>query len=290
MDIRSEAADFLRSRRARNTPEQVGLPTWGERRRVSGLRREEVALLAGVSVEYYVRLERGNLAGVSESVLDAVSNAPRLDEAERAHLYDLAHTASSRGRGARPARGVVRAPVQWLLDSMRGTAAYVRNPRTDILATNALGRALYQPVLAMAGRPNVARFVFLDPTAPDFFIEWDRICYEATALLRTQAGENPYDHGLTELVGELSTRSETFRRLWADHDVRLHRTGVKKFHHPVVGDLTLAYESLAVTADTGLRLNAYVAEPGTDSADRMRLLASWATEPIHQPVLDQERS
>lgn len=290
MNIRSEAADFLRSRRARITPEQVGLPTWGERRRVTGLRREEVALLAGVSVEYYVRLERGNLAGVSEAVLEAVSNALRLDEAERAHLYDLAHTASSRGRAARPGRGVVRPAVQWLLDSMDGTAAYVRNNRTDILATNALGRALYQPVLAMAGRPNVARYVFLDPSAPEFFVEWDRICYEATALLRSLAGENPYDHGLTELVGELSTRSDTFRRLWADHDVRLHRTGVKKFHHPVVGDLTLAYESLQVTADTGLRLNAYVAEPGTTSADAMRLLASWATEPHPQPALDPERS
>lgn len=142
----------------------------------------------------------------------------------------------------------------------------------------------------MAGRPNVARYVFLDPSAPEFFVEWDRICYEATALLRSLAGENPYDHGLTELVGELSTRSDTFRRLWADHDVRLHRTGVKKFHHPVVGDLTLAYESLQVTADTGLRLNAYVAEPGTTSADAMRLLASWATEPHPQPALDPERS
>ncbi len=279
MDVRAEAADFLRSRRGRITPEQAGLPTWGERRRVTGLRREEVALLAGVSVEYYVRLERGNLAGVSESVLEAVANALRLDEAERAHLFDLAHTAASRGRPARPARSNVRPQVQWLLDSMSDTAAYVRNARTDVLATNGLGRALYAPIFAMAGRPNVARFVFLDPVAQEFFAEWERVAAEASALLRTLAGENPYDHGLTELVGELSTRSELFRTLWANHDVRLHRTGVKRFQHPLVGDLTLAYESMELTADTGLRLNAYVAEPGTSSAAALSLLASWSASP-----------
>ena len=287
MDVRHEAADFLRSRRARITPEQAGLPTWGERRRVTGLRREEVALLAGVSVEYYVRLERGHLGGASESVLEAVANALKLTEAERAHLFDLARTASApTRRTAGPARGAVREQVQWLLDSMSGTAAYVRNARTDILAANALGRALYAPVLAMPGRPNVARFVFLDPAAQDFFAEWGKVAYEASALLRTMAGENPYDHGLTELVGELSTRSELFRTLWAQHDVRQHRTGVKRFRHPVVGELTLAYESLQLTADQGLRLNAYVAEPGTDSAERLTLLASWASTPEPVTALD----
>lgn len=287
MDVRHEAADFLRSRRARITPEQAGLPAWGERRRVTGLRREEVALLAGVSVEYYVRLERGNLGGASESVLEAVANALKLNEAERAHLFDLARTASPpTRRTAGPARGAVREQVQWLLDSMSGTAAYVRNARTDILAANSLGRALYAPVLAMPGRPNVARFVFLDPAAQDFFGEWRKVAYEASALLRTMAGENPYDHGLTELVGELSTRSDLFRTLWAQHDVRQHRTGVKRFRHPVVGELTLAYESLQLTADQGLRLNSYVAEPGTDSAERLTLLASWASTPEPVTSLD----
>ena len=287
MDVRHEAADFLKSRRARITPEQAGLPAWGERRRVTGLRREEVALLAGVSVEYYVRLERGNVGGASESVLEAVANALKLNDAERAHLFDLARTASAPARRtAGPARGAVREQVQWLLDSMSGTAAYVRNARTDILAANALGRALYAPVLAMPGRPNVARFVFLDPAAQGLFGEWRKVAYEASALLRTMAGENPYDHALTELVGELSTRSELFRTLWAQHDVRQHRTGVKRFRHPVVGELTLAYESMQLTADQGLRLNAYVAEPGTDSAERLTLLASWASTPEPVTSLD----
>lgn len=278
MEIEREVRDFLSSRRARLTPERAGLPAWGRNRRVKGLRREEVALLAGVSVEYYVRLERGNLGGVSESVLEAVANALQLDEAERSHLHDLARTASSRKPRTAP-RQRVRPQVQWLLDAMDGTAAYVRNARTDLLAANALGRALYAPVYEMPGRPNVARFVFLDRAAPEFFVEWDKVAAEAAALLRTLAGENPYDHGLTELVGELSTRSDHFRSLWATHDVRLHRTGTKRFHHPVVGDLTLAYEGMDLAADKGLRLNAYVAEPGTPSAEAFSLLASWAATP-----------
>jgi transcriptional regulator with XRE-family HTH domain len=279
MDVRKEAAEFLRTRRARITPDRAGLPAWGERRRVDGLRREEVALLAGVSVEYYIRLERGNLGGASDAVLEAVASALQLDEAERAHLHDLARTADERAPSRRPARGTVRPPVQWLLDSMSGTAAYVRNARTDILAANALGRALYAPVLVMPGRPNVARFVFLDPAAQEFFAEWDRVAGEVAALLRTLAGENPYDQGLTQLVGELSTRSELFRTLWAAHNVRQHRTGVKRFRHPLVGELTLTYESMELTADVGLRLNAYVAEPGTPSAEGLALLASWTATP-----------
>jgi transcriptional regulator with XRE-family HTH domain len=284
MDVRKDAAEFLRSRRARLSPEDAGLPAWGGNRRVKGLRREEVALLAGVSVEYYVRLERGNLGGASQSVLDAVANALQLDEAERAHLHDLARTSSTRVAAGRPARRTVRPPVQWLLDSMTGTAAYVRNARIDILATNTLGRALYAPVFEMPGRPNVARFVFLDPRSQDFFIEWSKVASEAAALLRTLAGENPYDQGLTELVGELSTRSDLFRTLWAAHDVRQHRTGIKRFHHPLVGEMTLSYESMALTADPGLRLNSYVAEPASPSAQAFSLLASWAMTPSSELV------
>ena len=284
MDVGKDAAEFLRSRRARLSPEDAGLPAWGGNRRVKGLRREEVALLAGVSVEYYVRLERGNLGGASQSVLDAVANALQLDEAERAHLHDLARTASTRAGTGRIARATVRPQVQWLLDSMTGTAAYVRNARIDILATNTLGRALYAPVFEMPGRPNVARFVFLDPRSQDFFIEWSKVASEAAALLRTLAGENPYDQGLTELVGELSTRSDLFRTLWAAHDVRQHRTGIKRFHHPLVGEMTLSYESMALTADPGLRLNAYVAEPASPSAQAFSLLASWATAPASELV------
>lgn len=190
MDVKKEAAEFLRTRRSRLTPERAGLPVWGGARRVPGLRREEVALLAGVSAEYYVRLERGHLGGVSESVLEAVANTLQLDEAERSHLYDLARAASSRHRNPVPRR-VVRPAVQWLLDSMTGTAAYVRNPRTDLLAANTLGRALYAPVYEMAGPPNVARFVFLDPRAGEFFTDWEQIGREAAALLRTMAGGEP---------------------------------------------------------------------------------------------------
>jgi transcriptional regulator with XRE-family HTH domain len=281
MSIKEEVREFLSSRRARLSPEQAGLPAWGGQRRVKGLRREEVAMLAGVSVEYYVRLERGNLGGASESVLEAVADALRLDEAERAHLFDLARTVStSASRAGRVAtRQNVRPQVAWLLDSMSSTAAYVRNARTDLLAANTLGRALYAPVFEMPGRPNVARFVFLDPSAQEFFADWPKIAGEAAALLRTMAGENPYDQGLTRLVGELSTRSEVFRSLWAEHNVRQHRAGSKSFHHPVVGDLTLSYESMELTADPGLRLNAYVAEPGTPSAEAFALLASWASTP-----------
>jgi len=281
MDNKQEVREFLVSRRARITPEQAGLPAWGDKRRVKGLRREEVAMLAGVSVEYYVRLERGRIGGVSESVLEAVASALRLDEAERAHLHDLARTAStSLARAPRASgRQPVRPQVHWLLESMSGTAAYVRNARTDLLAANLLGRALYAPIFEMAGRPNVARFVFLDPTAQEFFREWGKVAGEAAALLRTMAGENPYDQGLSNLVGELSTRSDLFRTLWAEHNVRQHRTGTKRFHHPVVGDMDLSYESMELTADPGLRLNAYVAEPGTASADALSLLASWASTP-----------
>ena len=274
--VRRDAAEFLRSRRARVTPERAGMPAGGARRRVPGLRREEVALLAGVSVDYYVRLERGRLAGVSESVLSAVADALLLDTAERAHLFDLARTASSRVAQAPAPRRGVRPAVQWLLDSMSGSPAYVRNARTDVLAVNALGRALYAPLFDMPGRPNLARFLFLDPAAADFFVEWDRVSRELAASLRTMAGENPHDRGLTQLVGELSTRSEVFAGLWATHDVRQHRTGTKLIRHPIAGELTLRYESMELTADPGLRLNAYVAEPGTASAERLALLASWA--------------
>ncbi|MGJ6979686.1 helix-turn-helix transcriptional regulator [Aestuariimicrobium soli] len=278
MDAKAEARDFLITRRNRLTPERAGLPFVGGNRRVPGLRREEVAMLAGVSVEYYVRLERGNLAGVSEQVLDAVSSALQLDEAERAHLYDLARNASTRSRTSAPRR-VLRPQVQWLLDQMTGSAAYVRNGRLDIIGTNPLGRALYAPVFEAAGG-NTSRFIFLcEEQAREFFIDYDQISVNSAAILRSLAGENPHDPALTRLVGELSTRSERFRQLWARHDVRLHRSGVKRFRHPLVGELEVSYESMDLAADPGLRLNAYAAEPGTESAERLALLASWAASP-----------
>src|SRR3989440_703864 len=227
VDSRSEIRDFLTTRRARITPERAGLPAYGGTRRVAGLRREEVALLAGVSVDYYTRLERGNARGVSHSLLEALAPALQLDEAERAHLFDLGHPAG--------------------------------------------------PNIAA---PNIARFVFLDPSAREFYVEWDSLAGDTVGLLRAEAGRDPYDRALSDLIGELSTRSETFRTRWAAHNVRFHRTGVKHLHHPVVGDLALAYESMELTADQGLRLNAYSAEPGSPSADALNLLASWtATAP-----------
>jgi transcriptional regulator with XRE-family HTH domain len=280
MDNRNEIREFLTSRRARITPDQAGLPAYGGYRRVAGLRREEVAMLAGVSVDYYTRLERGNAPGASDSVLEALSRALQLDEAEHAHLFDLVHAAGSGGAARaprRPARQQVRPSIQRILDSMSTTPAYVRNARLDILSGNRLGRALYSPVLTSAEQPaNHARFLFLDPSAREFYIEWERQAQDTVALLRTEAGRNPHDKALSGLIGELSTRSEIFRTWWAAHNVRFHRTGIKRLHHPVVGDLSLTYEALDLAADAGLRISAYTAEPGSASEDGLNLLASWA--------------
>jgi transcriptional regulator with XRE-family HTH domain len=276
--VRDEVRDFLASRRARITPEQAGLPVYGSNRRVKGLRREELAMLAGVSVDYYTRLERGNLAGASDSVLESLARALQLDEAERAHLFDLARAANATSATRRrPAAHRVRPSVQRILDAMSSAPAIVRNGRSDYVAANSLARALYAPVFdSPAGPPNSARFAFLDPRATDFYVDYDRTVRDLVAALRAEAGRNPYDKGLTDLVGELSTRSETFRTLWASHDVRLHRTGSKRLHHPVVGDLELSYEAMELPADPGLTLNVYTAEPGSPSADALGLLASWA--------------
>jgi transcriptional regulator with XRE-family HTH domain len=276
VDAKSEIREFLTSRRAKLTPDQVGLASYGPRR-VAGLRREEVAVLAGVSVPYYTRLERGNLSGVSESVLEALARALQLDDAERAHLFDLARAAqpASPKRRSR-AQQRVRPSVQRLIDAMTGAPALVQNGRLDILAANALGRALYSELYVDPVRPvNHARFVFLSPRAPDFYRDWDRAANDTVAILRTEAGRNPYDRDLSDLVGELSTRSEEFRTRWAAHNVRIHRTGGKDLHHPVVGDLSLTYEMLDVSADSGLAILTYTAEPGSKSAEALDLLASW---------------
>nr|WP_307834113.1 helix-turn-helix transcriptional regulator [Actinoplanes lichenicola] len=275
MNHRSEIRDFLTTRRARITPERAGLPSYGTTRRVPGLRREEAAMLAGVSVDYYTRLERGNLAGVSESVLESLARAFQLDDAEREHLYDLARQAN---KSPRPARRrttpAVRPVVQQLLDAMTGAPAYVRNGRLDILAANQLGRAVFAPLFE--GPPNLARFIYLDPASQEFYRDWEQLAEDVVALLRGEAGRNPYDRGLTDLIGELSTRSEIFRTSWAAHNVRLHRSGVKRLRHPLVGDLSLAYESMELTADQNLRLNAYSAAPGSADQDALNLIASWA--------------
>ena len=278
MDSRNDIREFLATRRARITPQQAGLATYG-RRRVPGLRREEVALLAGVSTDYYAQLERGNLTGVSDSVLDAIARALQLDEAEQAHLYDLARAANTTPHSRRrPApKPQIRPVVQRILDGMTALPAIVLNGRLDLLAANRLGVALYSPVYADPSRPvNLARFAFLNPQATALYPNWDDAANTTVAMLRTEAGRNPYDRGLSDLIGELSTRSETFRNRWATHNVRLHRAGAKQFHHPVVGDLRLAYEVMELSADTGLTLTAYSPEPDSPSQDGLALLASWA--------------
>ena len=280
MDNRDDAREFLRSRRARLTPEQAGITPFGGTRRVPGLRREELALLAGMSVDYYVRLERGNLTGASEAVLHSLSSALQLDPAERAYLFDLARAANATGVRARSTvTGRVRPGLQRLLDSMDGPA-YLRNGRLDILATNALGAALYAPLLRSAAQPtDSARFTFLDSGSRDYWDDWDAMAAGLVATLRAEAGRYPTDKRLTDLVGELATRSPEFRQRWASHDVYRHSTGRKTLHHPLVGELTLDFEVMTFPADEGLVLLAYSAEVGTPADDALRILDAWQQHP-----------
>jgi transcriptional regulator with XRE-family HTH domain len=293
VDNRSDIRDFLASRRARITPEQAGLLPGGGRRRVPGLRREEVAVLAGVSTEWYTRLEKGHIAGVSEDVLEAVARALQLDEAERTYLFDLARAAIKPARTLqRRSRAEIQPRVQWMLDSMTASAAFVANGRLDIVATNSLGWALNSPLFDAPRRPaNFARFQFLDPRARDFYPDWEGAANITVALLRAEAGRYPSDAQLRELVGELSTVSEEFRTRWAAHNVRIHHNGAKRFRHPVVGALDLAYHTLDLPTEDhrGLRLTSYTAEPGTPSEDALKLLASWAATnaDVDTPVTDR---
>ncbi|WP_026925205.1 helix-turn-helix transcriptional regulator [Glycomyces arizonensis] len=278
MDNRVEVREFLTSRRARVRPDDVGLPP-GPRRRVPGLRRGEVALLANVSVEYYTRLERGAIAGASPEVLDAVAKALRLDEAERAHLFDLAQAASPVARPPRrrgTAQWTPHRSLQWALDAVTAGPAFVRNGRMDLLAANPLARAFYKDVYDMPGSgPNLARFTVLDARAREFHPDWDGAVDVVAQILRSEAARDPRNKDLHDLVGELCTRSEEFAGRWSAHDVRHHGTGFKTFRHPVVGELTVAYEGFEMAAEPGLTLTLYTAEPGSASEEALRLLASW---------------
>jgi len=282
VDNREEVREFLTSRRAKVTPEQAGLPA-GSRRRVPGLRRSEVAALADMSVEYYAKLERGNLAGVSPAVLEALARALQLDDAERAHLLNLAQAADGSDALTRPRRRRSKdqwkphRSLQWTLDAITAGPAFVRNGRMDILAANPLARAFYADVYAAPGnQANLARFNFLDPASRRFYPDWDAFADVAVAILRTEAGRNPHDKDLHDLVGELCTRSDEFRTRWGAHNVRHHGTGTKRFHHQAVGDLTLAFEGLEMAAEPGLTLTIYTAEPGSPSEEGLHLLASLA--------------
>ncbi|MCO5997035.1 helix-turn-helix domain-containing protein [Actinoallomurus rhizosphaericola] len=280
--VRADIREFLTTRRARITPEQAGLRAYGGSRRVKGLRREEVATLAGISSEYYTRLERGNVKGVSESVLNGIAHALQLTDAERTHLVDLIRAVSGSRpvQRRRPPQVRVRPTVQRILDSLTMAPGFVVDGRLNILAANELGRALYAPIFDDPIQPpNHARFLFLDRRAGDFWRDWTQAADDAVALLRAAVGRDPYDRQLSDLIGELSTRSDDFRVRWATHDVRAHLTGLKRIHHPEVGNLELPFESTPLPADTGQHLVIYSPEPGSPSYAALRILASWAAKP-----------
>ncbi|MBD8217441.1 helix-turn-helix domain-containing protein [Microbacterium sp. CFBP 13617] len=299
MDNRAEVREFLTSRRAKLTPDDVGI-SGGSNRRVPGLRRNEVATLAGVSIEYYSKIERGQISGASESVLHAIAQALQLDDAEREHLFDLARAAGqtpprSRRKPGTPAS--IRSGMELMLDAITGGAAMVRNGRMDILAVNALGRALQTEVFESPGDGNLARYTFLDPRAHDFHPNWEKAADITVGILRTEAGRDPYDRDLQDLVGELSTRSDEFRVRWGAHDVRQHGAGKKQFTHPIVGALELSYEDMQFVQHPGLTFLVYVPQTGSESEERFRLLASWqatndaapSTRPRHSPTAASER-
>jgi len=278
MDTTKDVREFLRSRRSHITPAQAGLPAYGGTRRVAGLKREEVAMLAGVSTEYYARLERGNLRGVSESVLDSLSRALQLDEAERAHLFDLAKAAApAPSSGVRRARTELRPSIERLLAGMTGTPAYVRNSRMDVVAANNLCYALYTDILSPTTLPlNLARFMFLDPRSRDFFVDWETLADDFAAAMRAESGRSPRDRALNHLIGDLAAGSTEFSTRWARHNVRFHRTARKTMHNPLVGDIELTGDALELPGE-GLTLIAYTAEAGSHAQDQLDFLASWST-------------
>jgi transcriptional regulator with XRE-family HTH domain len=293
MDRRNEIREFLTARRARITPEQAGLPLppLASTRRVAGLRREEVAMLAGVSVPYYTRLERGDARGATDAVLDSLARALHLDDAERAHLFDLVRAANAHtGTAAparsprRPARSPVRPQLRFILEAMDAVPAYIRNGRLDLLAGNTLARALFAPIFDSPARPvNAARFTFLDPAAAEFYPDWDAVADQNVASLRAEVGRNPYDKDLSDLIGELSTRGATFRQRWAQHDGHRHTTGAKRLNHPIVGPLTFNYQAMELEADEGLFLIACTVAPGSRDADALNMLASWSADERSKP-------
>jgi transcriptional regulator with XRE-family HTH domain len=276
MSRKDDVREFLISRRANITPAQAGLPDFGEQRRVPGLRREEVASLAGVSLDYYTQLERGHIRGASDSVLNAISRALRLDDVEREYLFDLARPipTTPAGESARRAKPSVRASVRRVLDNM-AVPAVVVNAQQDLIASNLMGRALFAPHFE-ADKPNLARFIFLDPRARDFYVDWALARSMTAAMLRLEAGRDPLNSDLTALIGELSTLSPQFRQDWADRDVHEHRTGRKVYRHPEVGEMDITFDVFELPGEPGLSISTYSVEEGSESADKLALLATWA--------------
>lgn len=278
MSSRDDIQQFLTSRRAKITPEQVGLATYG-RRRVPGLRREEVAMLTQVSVDYYGRLERGNLTGVSESVLASLVRALRLNDIEELHLRDLIRACETTIRPARqrPAQTKLRPAVQRMLDAMEDLPAVIQNGRLDIIAANRMGRALYFDQFDTPTPPaNHARFIFLDPRGRLFAPNWEQAANDTVAILRAEAGRDPHDRQLTDLIGELSTRSDEFRIRWAAHNVHQHKSGSKRIRHRAIGELTLDFEIATLEGDPSLKLVVFSAEPQSPAHDGLHLLSNWA--------------
>ncbi|GGY02566.1 helix-turn-helix transcriptional regulator [Streptomyces hiroshimensis] len=281
---------FLRARRSRLRPEDVALPDFGGRRRVAGLRREEIAQLAGVSVDYYTRMEQGRVPNPSPSVLDALARALRLDEEEIRHLHRLARTRPAAGRTPRPRteRQQVRPMLRLLLEELRDVPAMVMGRRMDVLAWNAAASALLGDLGAREpAERNIPRITFLDPASRDLYADWTACARENVAYLHLEAGRYPDDPQLASLVGELSLKSQDFRRWWAEHPVQDKTSGVKHFHHPVVGDLDLTYETLRVADDPDQALITYAAEPDTPSHDALRMLLAWAA-PTTTPARKSE--
>lgn len=289
---RSEARDFLMSRRARIEPEEVGLQR-GSDRRVPGLRRGEVAAIAGVSVEYYSRLERGAISGASATVLEGLARALLLDDAEKEYLFRLA----SSGDGPLSRQPKASPPwrpspsVQWALDSMETSVAMIGNGRTDLLAWNQLGGALMHEMIQSATTtpPNFARFLFFEPVARRFYPDWEAAAMVNVAQLRTEAGRDPHSKELHDLVGELSTRSDHFRRLWGRHDVWHHAAGTKRYHHHAVGDLTLHFNGLDLVEDPTAQLTILTAEPGSSDYEGLQLLKTWSLSQTHSGTSTPQR-
>lgn len=286
MDNQAEASEFLRTRRARITPAQAGI-IGGGRRRVAGLRREEVAMLAGMSVDYYAKMERGHLTGVSAEVLASLARALQLDEAETEHLQDLARWAGPAPLRRRtvPTETRVRPSLQRFLDGITGSPTWVLNRQSDIVAANPAGRALLRPILEdPASRGNNARFAFFSPAARIYYPDWEQGASSIVATLRSAAGRNPHDRGLTDLIGELVTRSDDFRLRWAAHDVRYHRTGVKRIRHPDVGDLEFTYEGFDLPDSPGWSMYACTSPAGSPTEERVALLGSLAATAGRTPA------
>ncbi|GHF35217.1 DNA-binding protein [Streptomyces mashuensis] len=284
LDRRAELGEFLRSRRARLRPEELGLPDYGGRRRVPGLRREELARLAGVSVDHYVRLEQGRTLHFSEAVLDAVARALRLDAVEREHLYRLARPwpEADRGRDEQPSSPPlqqVRPGLRRLLDSAADVPAYIVGRNTDVLAWNRLAAALITDFGALPPcRRNLARLVFLDEGMRSLYADWRGKASDVAAYLRLAAGRHPDDPQTAALIEELTRESAEFREVWAEHQLKDKTHGRYLYRHPVVGELDLGYETLRLPDDPDQALIAHTVEEGSSSQTALRLLASWAQE------------